>query len=601
MNEYLFMVRVLLPWSTFLIILISVAACAIPNSTLDNLSERNGGGSRYNTALTFPEVPSGLAEAQRLGHSFPSSDFYATGFYLPPETEATIHVAYNQMGSGTPRLLIGTYSRYEGKWNPTEIDLKEGIQTVTGTGNGGLLYIRYHASHDLKPTGEVTVEFMNGAVEAPYYKLGKTDKQQWLNQLKNHTESPDVILESERGMIVVSREHATKFKDEDQELLLTHLDEIIYSEAAISGLDDVSGIHQSNRHKVMLTETDMEDTYMAATWYRTWYHKGAIRYIMTVDGLQNDGWGPRHEIGHMHQQEAWTWQEVREVTVNIYALAAERDEKNGPSRLVRDNVWAETAVYFSIPDQIRDFNSDQTGYFVRLAMFHQLWLAFGDDFYHQLHRITREQQPALDNREEKMRYFMLQASVIGGVDLGDFFRKWGFRVNDSVYEEIAALNLSSPDFDISRLTDDPYFEFPEEQWAKVIGYSSEEVSGEGAVNGRADRVIDGLKGTHWHSRWTDDPAEFPHFITIMMNELAVVNGFEFTQRENGMRHVKDIEILVSIDQIKWESMGEFELKQTVGPQTVELPSKKTFRYIQILMKSSHDGLPFAALDEIRVY
>lgn len=557
--------------------------------------------SAGNTVLVVDEVPSGVSEAVRLRQSFPSSDFETTGLYLLPGEEVTVDVSYTRQGSGTPRLLIGTYSRYEEKWNPTEVDLIRGTQTVSGTGKGGLLYIRYHTENGEEPEGQVRLEFKSGAIKVPHFKLGETDNREWQHQLELRTESPDVILESNHGIVVVSREHALEFRNEDQERLLTLLDRIMDAEAAISGLIDSGGIHQRNRHKVLLTETDMEDTYMAATWYRTWYHTDAIRHILTANGLQHDGWGPWHEIGHMHQQDAWTWHGLGEITVNIYSLAAERAIGNGRSRLTRDNVWAEAVLYLNLPDAERDFNSEETSYFVRLAMYQQLWIAFGDEFYQELHRRTRESSPRLENREDKMRYFMLQATEISGVNLAEFFRRWGLRADQSVYDEIASKELPEPRQNLTMLTDDPNFVFPDEPWAEVIDFSSEETSGEGRINGRAERLIDGLKGTFWHSAWEETIEEFPHHLTFRVLKPQEVRGFEFTQRVNGVRHVREIEILVSRDNQEWESMGTFELDSVTTPQTVALPSKKTVAYFKVIMKSAYDGESFAALDEIRIY
>ncbi|MNK45635.1 hypothetical protein D3C87_644030 [compost metagenome] len=86
-------------------------------------------------------------------------------------------------------------------------------------------------------------------------------------------------------------------------------------------------------------------------------------------------------------------------------------------------------------------------------MFHQLWLAFGDNLYINLSRSTRENRPTVSTDAEKMRYFMLSACQITQKDLSDFFRKWGFKVDESVYTEIANLSLTAPAQDITLLRD----------------------------------------------------------------------------------------------------------------------------------------------------
>src|SRR5690625_468263 len=98
--------------------------------------------------------------------------------------EVTVDVSFTRQGSGTPRLLIGTYSRYEEKWNPTEVELIRGTQTVSGRGKGGLLYIRYHTENGEEPGGQVRLEFKSGALKVPHFKLGETDHRDWQHQLE---------------------------------------------------------------------------------------------------------------------------------------------------------------------------------------------------------------------------------------------------------------------------------------------------------------------------------------------------------------------------------------------------------------------------------
>ncbi|MBC9796561.1 M60 family metallopeptidase [Sinomicrobium weinanense] len=571
-----------------------VFSCGVPPETDPGDPDNpDGSGIAVNEIQEFNETPSGQEEAARLGQSFPASDFTPSGFYLPPGTDLMVKMEQLEQGSGTPVLLIGSYSRYEAKWNPAEVQLHKGINTIKGDEYGGLLYVRYNAKSNNVSSGRVRLEFMNGHEPLPYFVLGETTNGQWQTMLDTWTEAPDVQLVSDKAIIVASRDKALQYRDDDQNQLLTLVDEVLKTEDDISGLDGSAPEHQRNVHRILMTETDKDDTFMAATWYRTWYHRDVANHILTVEGLGNNGWGPWHELGHMHQQSAWTWDTLGEVTVNIYALAAERAMGVSPSRLVRDGVWYAVADYLALSDEERDFNSNAAGLFVRLAMFQQLWLAYGDEFFQELHKHTREEQPSLSSREEKMRYFMLKACEISGNDLAEFFRKWGLKASASVYDEIAALNLPQPDIDLTTLTDDPDWD---SRWL-VTDYSSQETAGE---NGRASNIIDGDPATYWHTRWFDNAAEYPHYVTVDMKESAAVGGFTLTQRD-GQRKVKDLEIQVSNDNQDWESLGDFVLEDNATPQNIDLAESRSFRYFKLIMKSAHDGLQFAAMAEVAVY
>ena len=547
----------------------------------------------YDTIQVFNEVPSGTKEAKRLGQRNPASDFTATGFYVAPNETLTIHVEQLEDGSGVPTLFIGTFSRYKAKWNPTVVPLTAGINTIQADEYGGLLYIRYNANDNSTPTGKVQLEFRSGHRPAPHFVLGKTTNAQWQAMLDTWTTAPDVILESNETMLVASRAKALEYRQENQQQLMQTFDEITKGEYAISGIDNSSAQHKENVHKLLMTETDNSDYYMVATWYRTAYISSVMNVLLTVDGARNNGWGPWHELGHMHQQGAWTWDVLGEVTVNIYSLAVERKMGHLTSRLTRDNVWVDAMDYLMVPYVEKDFNANGTSVFVRLAMFQQLWLAFGDDFYQTLHKETREEQATFSTREQQMRYFMLKACTISGKNLSAFFRKWGLKVSESVYTEILNLNLPVPAEDLTSKTDDPNWE---NKWL-VIGYTNQETASE---NGRAANLIDGNATTYWHSRWSSTPGTYPYFIAVDMKKDTTVTGFTFTQR-NGVRRVKDVEIQVSQDNVNWNSEGQFVLQDIITPQNVALPAVKSFRYFKLIFKSAFDGTQNAAMAEVKVY
>ncbi len=192
---------------------------------------------------------------------------------------------------------------------------------------------------------------------------------------------------------------------------------------------------------------------MAATTFRTFYNaRDAIDFVADVTKLRQDGWGPWHELGHQHQQTNVTWPETVEVTVNIYSLAVER-ALGLSSRLSRDNVWPEIMAYLGQPEENKNYNAPEVGLFVRLGLYQQLWLQYGDDFFIDLHRKVREEGLTLSTTSDKMGYFMLKSSEVAGNDLSDFFRKWGYAIDEEYYEEVASLNLPIPEVDLTTLQD----------------------------------------------------------------------------------------------------------------------------------------------------
>lgn len=50
---------------------------------------------------------------------------------------------------------------------------------------------------------------------------------------------------------------------------------------------------------------------MFAKHYHTGYIPTAMNRVLDIEVLEKDGWGPWHEVGHLHQQEPWKWSKVR--------------------------------------------------------------------------------------------------------------------------------------------------------------------------------------------------------------------------------------------------------------------------------------------------
>lgn len=395
------------------------------------------------------EVVSAETEAERLQQSLPYSDFTATALYLPANTVLKMTVEQLK-GKNLPKLLIGTYNRYKNE-EPRVIDLLVGENTIKANQYGGLLYLRYNFKDNIDTQSKVKVTFREGFTKAPHYILGKTTDADWQKQLNEYTEAPDVIMESEHAMMVYSRKLALEWKDSNRDVVLKTVETIIDVEDKISGLDGSLAIHKRPVHKILMTENNDDNYYMFAWYYGTAYNGKSGAQFAFTERIISEGWGPWHELGHMHQQYSWTWDEVVEATVNIYSLAVERTLNSPPSSLTKGKIWTQMGDFFNIEN--RDFNNNlHANVFVRLCMFEQLRLAFGDEFYIKLHKRTRENPPKNLDNQGKMSYFMKQSCLISGKDLSAFFKKWGFNNLGETYQEIANMKLPQPIIDPSTLT-----------------------------------------------------------------------------------------------------------------------------------------------------
>ncbi|MBB6237278.1 hypothetical protein HDC90_001898 [Pedobacter sp. AK013] len=546
-------------------------------------------------------------ERDRLKNGYYLTDFTATGLYMAPG--ATLDITVEQTaGTRLPKLLIGTYSRY-GTWNtqPTVVQLTAGTNTITNA-VGGLLWIRYTNS----TTGSTAkITFNSGYQYAPYYKVGVTTNSDWINQLQTYT-TPDVVLEGANCFIVVSRTKAIQYQSEDQSAILNKITQIIALEDDLNGLDNSLPAHAKNVHTYLLTQHEDPAYYFFAYDYRTAYITSDVNAILTLSAVGTNGWGVWHELGHQHQM-MWRWGALGEVSVNLYSLYVQRTLTPSINRLVNDGVWPKAFTYLGKAAGTKDYNGSTsyanplTDLFIRLCMFQQLTLAYGDNFYKTLAKNMRVENPTLANDDAKMRYFMLAACNISGKNLSNFFQKWGLNLSTAaattqIYADMAALGLPAPSTDPSTLQDNvaPLTELSKTGWS-INSFSSEETSGEGTINGRAATLIDGSYSTFWHSRWTTSATSYPHQVVIDLGASKSANGLSLVQRSGLSRAIKNFQVLTSTDNINFTSVNNYVAQNTDGVQYFAFGSTKTLRYLKVIMNSAQDGLQFASLAELGLY
>ena len=89
-----------------------------------------------------------------------------------------------------------------------------------------------------------------------------------------------------------------------------------------------------------------------------------------------------------------------------------------------------------------------------------------------------------------------------------------------------------------------------------ITASSEELAGEGAVNGRARAAIDGDINTFWHSNWSGAAPLFPHWLNIDMKQLYFIDKIALHPRNNNNNGFTRFKLEGSVDGITWISFGD---------------------------------------------
>ncbi|EPC06231.1 putative mucin/carbohydrate-binding domain-containing protein [Bacillus cereus] len=407
------------------------------------LEENKGGNLEENKfeqrAFQLPGKGSVDEENERLRVTWKLSANEPTGIYAAPNEEITIDIK----GTQSIQAFIGTRS-YDEK-DPEEFDLKPG-KNVISSPRGGILYF-----YNMNSEGNVTATVTNGGSHFPLFILGKHTKKDWDEMLKKYKGSYAVELKGERSLITTTYDSVQEYmKNTDPTELMKLHDKIIRLENAVAGLsEDGVGVAKSPTHYVQFVEKrkPAEGNFMFATNYHTGYIPTAMNRVLDLEVLKKDGWGPWHEVGHLHQQEPWKWSKVREVTVNIYSLAVQKALGN---QLEMDEHYKESFEYLERPKAERVIDEINP-----LTMFWQLNVVYGEHFYPRLHQAYRllPQSEMPNSDEEKKQLFIYMTSKVAGQNLIPFFEEWGLTPNDDTREKIEKLNLPKLEKEIWKATD----------------------------------------------------------------------------------------------------------------------------------------------------
>lgn len=117
---------------------------------------------------------------------------------------------------------------------------------------------------------------------------------------------------------------------------------------------------------------------------------------------------------------------------------------------------------------------------------------------------------------------------------------------------------------------------------EVIDFSTEEPA-EGAPNGLASAAIDGDVNTFWHSQWNGGQPSFPHYITIDLKQVAVLNKLTTYRRQGDGRGQTSFQILTSLDGENFEDQGTFDYDNQINSQTypLNLPAARYIKYVAL--------------------
>lgn len=208
-----------------------------------------------------------------------------------------------------------------------------------------------------------------------------------------------------------------------------------------------------------------------------------------------------------------------------------------------------------------------------------------------------EKTVAVDSEEETI--FLADYLPGGEFELVSFYKP-----EAEAYDEIPSLpstrefpafyEISKADWD--RGMHALYQDLDRTGWS--VEANTEELEGEGEVNGHATALLDGDLNTFWHSQWQGATPSLPHIITIDMQQENTIKSIELARRQ-GNKDTKNVIFSISSDKQNWKHLGNLSFPSDANPNAkiLLLPEAVKGRYIQVTVDDSN-SIPHASISEI---
>jgi hypothetical protein len=366
------------------------------------------------------------------------SRWHSTGLYAAPGDLIEVSVPASAAGRG---LAVRIGAHKDRLWHKpfwrrvpeiTREFLLKGQVTSAANAFGGAVYIVVPKNCSM---GAISIT-VNGAVNAPFFELGKTDPDQWRKTIKNYP-APWAELVTSKVVLTVDSDYVRGL--DDPEALMKTWDQVM------DGCSDLIAAPRSRQSPeryvadVQISAGSMHAGYPIMT-----HMSGNKAMTDHVTLITVGNWGLFHEMGHNHQSRYWTFDGTGEVTCNLFSLYLQEiicGIKIADDRRVGTE---------GRKKQIQSFlDTGEKKAFPFLVMYVQLQEAFGWDAYKEVfaeYRNTPERQlPKTD--DQRRDQWLVRLSKTVGKNLGSFFQAWKVQTSQKARASIAHLpNWMPEDF-----------------------------------------------------------------------------------------------------------------------------------------------------------
>lgn len=274
-----------------------------------------------------------------------------------------------------------------------------------------------------------------GAVEAPYFELGKTTAEEW----KKARLAPAPWGElAGRKMILHFPAEQIRAMD-DPAVLLTWWDKVVEAEDSLIGWSG-RGAQERVVPDRQISAGGMHSGYPFMCQYY------AVRDITDLARLRAGGdfiWGFFHELGHNHQSADWSFPNETEVKVNLFSLYCMETIIGKPRGSGHNSI--DGSGLMACLDR-RFGNPPQIGPFEDLSVFIALIQTYGWEPVKKTLASYQSEPIAKGTPEEARRVeFVRRYSKNAKADLSGIFEKLGYPKSETLRAELKGL----PVFDLA--------------------------------------------------------------------------------------------------------------------------------------------------------
>ncbi|HSJ02604.1 MAG TPA: M60 family metallopeptidase [Verrucomicrobium sp.] len=371
----------------------------------------------------------------------------STGLYAVAGEPLTVTVPESMVGSGfSIRVGCHTDTLYHlESWSRAPDITRsvgiENVETKVGTAFGGLVYINVPGRARRNASEPLTVKIA-GAVESPYFKLGRDTDEKWNTVIKK-AQGNWAELAGEKMVVSVPLEVARKVTNPTE--LMEFWDRVVTAQ------DDISNqTAERIKPERMVADVQISAGFMHSG-YPIMIHTPESVEMVTYGRIKYPGWGFYHEIGHNKQRGNFTFEGTGEVTNNVFGLYCYTDVLKKDLLIGHGGVSPESIKkHIDAAKKAKDLGEKWAIWkgdpFHALTTYVQLVQAFGWDNYKKYIWSFADPSfgPAPKSDEEKRDQFLIRFSKITKKNLGPFFDFWGIPVTSSAKAEVSKLEPWMP-------------------------------------------------------------------------------------------------------------------------------------------------------------